>query len=290
MNSRLALGTVQFGLPYGIANRTGQVSLREAAAILTCARAGGVETLDTAIAYGESEQRLGEIGVGGWQVISKLPPVPESNPDVSRWVRTAVDDSLRRLRTTGLSTLLLHDSSQLRAAHGETLFAALVALKDAGKVQKIGVSIYDPEELSDLSPQFRIDVVQAPFNLLDRRLATSGWMARLKDAGIEIHTRSAFLQGLLLLSAADRPVGFDRWRRLWDQVDGWFAEQTSTRSQACLGHVLSQTEIDRVVVGVDTAKQLQEILMSLDRMVTAAPDRLTSDDPDLINPSRWSKT
>lgn len=148
---KLALGTAQLGLNYGIANRQGQVSVDEAEeAILRHAQSSGMDTLDTAMAYGDSEQRLGVIGVAGWHVVSKLPAIPDACPDVFRWVATSVQESLQRLQVTSLYGLLLHRPEQLLARDGERLYLALQQLKDDGVVGKIGVSIYDPSELDAL--------------------------------------------------------------------------------------------------------------------------------------------
>ncbi len=287
LSNRLALGTVQFGLLYGIANQDGQVGRDEAAAIMDSAWAEGLDTLDTAIAYGESEQVLGEIGVGQWQVISKLPTIPESCTDVAAWVQESVLSSLERLKLPKLRGLLLHRSQQLLGPQGEALYRALVALKDQGKVEKIGVSIYGPDELDALWSHYQFDLVQAPFNIIDRRLATSGWLSRLHQAGTEVHIRSVFLQGLLLMEAANRPATFNRWQPLWQQWHRWLDEQTLTPLQACLGFALSQTEIDRVVVGIDSLKQLQGILASVEAPAVMPPTSLMCEDLDLINPSHW---
>ncbi|RXE55083.1 aldo/keto reductase [Methanoculleus taiwanensis] len=285
--SRIALGTVQFGLPYGVANTSGQVNPGEAAAILQQARAAGIDTLDTAIAYGESEQRLGEIGVEAWHVVSKLPAMPERCTNVNTWVQEAVACSLERLKIDSLYGLLLHRSEQLLEPSGEELYSALVDLKEQGMVKKIGVSIYNPEELDLLWPDFRLDLVQAPFNILDRRIQTSGWLTRMHRAGTEVHARSAFLQGLLLMETDRRPEKFNRWKLLWEQWDNWLSRQGLTPVQACLGFVLSQPEIDRVVVGVDNRRQLQEILAATEADLPAPPATLMIEDTDLINPSRW---
>jgi len=287
MTGRLALGTVQFGLRYGVANTSGQVSPDEVTAILQQARAAGVDTLDTAIAYGDSEQRLGEIGVEGWRVVSKLPAMPGDCTDAADWVEEAVECSLRRLNIDCLYGLLLHRSQQLLEPRGEDLYAALVELKDKGLVEKFGVSIYDPEELDRLWSRFQLDLVQAPFNILDRRIETSGWLIRMRQAGTEVHVRSVFLQGLLLMEANRRPEKFDRWQPLWDRWNQWLIEQALTPVQACLGFAMSRPEVDRVVVGVDNRRQLGEILSAAQTRVPALPTMLKTDDLDLINPSRW---
>lgn len=287
MTGRLALGTAQFGLRYGVANTSGQVSPDEVTAILQQAWAAGVDTLDTAIAYGDSEQRLGDIGVEGWRVVSKLPAMPSDCKDIGGWVEDAVECSLRRLNIDCLYGLLLHRPHQLLEPGGEGLYAALVELKDDGLVERIGISIYDPEELDRLWPRFQLDLVQAPFNVLDRRIETSGWLTRMHQAGAEVHVRSVFLQGLLLMEADRRPEKFDRWQRLWIRWNQWLIEQALTPAQACLGFAMSRPEVDRVVVGVDDRRQLGEILSAAETRVPVLPTMFKTDDPDLINPSRW---
>lgn len=288
MKKRLALGTVQFGIPYGVANQDGQVSHDEASAILTEAWNEGVGTLDTAIAYGESEKRLGEVGIEQWQVISKLPATPIDDVDVAQWVHYSVEHSLKRLGVSKLRGLLLHDSQQLLGPKGGELYQSLMMLKDQNKVEKIGVSIYSPDELDELWPDYQIDIIQAPFNILDRRLATTGWLARLHQAGTEVHIRSVFLQGLLLMDSDKRPGKFNRWESLWEQWRKWLGEQGLSSLQACLGFVLAQSEIDRVVVGVDSLKHMQEILANAEELSMELPEALATEDLDLITPSRWS--
>jgi aryl-alcohol dehydrogenase-like predicted oxidoreductase len=288
MNNRLALGTVQFGLLYGIANQTGQVSRDEVAGILGHAWTDGIDTLDTAIGYGDSEAILGEIEVGNWQVITKLPEVPATCADVASWVQELVTGSLKRLGIYRLYGLLLHNSQQLLGPQGEALYQALVAIKGQGRVEKIGVSIYGPDELDAFWPRYQFDLVQAPFNILDRRLVSSGWLTRLRNAGTEVHVRSVFLQGLLLMDAANRPEKFNRWQSLWNDWHCWLTDYKLTPLQACLSFATSQSEINRIVVGVDSLEQLQGVLACAKSTVNIPPDTLMSDDLDLINPSYWS--
>jgi hypothetical protein len=288
VNSRLALGTVQFGLPYGVANEAGQVSRDEAAAILDMAWAAGVDTLDTAISYGDSERRLGEIGVARWRVISKLPPASEDCADLAAWARGAVEASMQRLGVGRLHAILLHRSGQLLGSRGEELYRGLLALRDLGYVQKIGVSIYAPEELQALWPLFHLDLVQAPFNVLDRRLLSTGWLTRLREAGTEVHVRSVFLQGLLLLPPARRPAKFRSWQSVWRAWHCWLNDAGLSPLQACVRFAFANRDIDRVVVGVESRAQLQEILANAQAPGLDVPVALMSEDLDLIDPSRWN--
>lgn len=286
--NRLALGTVQFGLPYGIANRTGQVTRQEAKVMLQLAAANGVDTLDTAIAYGDSEACLGEVGTKGFNVVTKIPTSPEDCIDVSVWVHQQMSASLARLGVTSVYGLLLHRSEQLLGTNGAALYQALQGLKDNGQVQKLGVSIYSPSDLDTLMPQYPIDLVQAPFNLVDRRLHRTGWLQRLKDSGVEVHTRSVFLQGLLLMAKADIPAKFAPWDELWHRWQQWLTDWDTSSVQACLAFPLSFPEIDRVVVGADSMKQLAQILSATNDLPIGDLPELQCEDANLINPAKWS--
>lgn len=284
---RIALGTAQFGLDYGIANHKGQVSLGKAKVILRYAHDNGLDTLDTAMAYGDAERRLGEIGIGGWRVVSKLPVLPKGTSSVANWVTQVVADSLQRLRTERLYGLLLHRPDDLLSSRGKTLYGVLQGLKTRGLVEKIGISVYGPDELDNICNHFDVDLVQAPLNVLDRRLVESGWLSRLLRRGTEVHVRSVFLQGLLLMPAGSRPARFRRWQELWDRWQTWLASTGLSPLSACLGFALNQPGIDRVIVGVEDLSQLQEILTAASVCIPALPDDLCSGDLDLINPSRW---
>ena len=286
---RLALGTAQFGLPYGIANQAGQVTRSAAKAMLGLAAANGIDTIDTAIAYGDSEACLGEVGVQGFKLVTKLPAVPDGCDDVKGWVQGQVAASLARLGVKSVYGLLLHRPEQLLESDGKALFQAVQGVKDTGQVQKVGVSIYAPSELEALTPQYRFDLIQAPFNLVDCRLQTTGWLQRLKDEGIEIHTRSAFLQGLLLMSQATRPAKFSTWSELWSTWHEWLSRHSVSAVQACLAFPFSFSAIDRVVVGADSVSQLGQIIGAA---TSAAPldfPDLHCEAENLINPARWCR-
>lgn len=285
--NKLALGTVQFGLPYGIANQTGQVTQLEAKSILQLATNSGLDTLDTAIAYGVSETCLGTLGVKDFKVITKLSALPDDCKDVGKWVKQQVYESIIRLGDTKLYGLLLHRPEQLLGPNGKALYQTLQALKDNEQVQKIGISIYSPSELVALTQQYRFDLIQAPFNIVDRRLYKTGWLQRLKDDDIEIHTRSAFLQGLLLMDKITRPAKFKQWNGLFGKWDQWLTDHDVSAIQACLAYPLSFPEIDRVIVGADSANQLAQIVDAANTQIdTDLPD-LQCEDENLINPAYW---
>jgi aryl-alcohol dehydrogenase-like predicted oxidoreductase len=214
--------------------------------------------------------------------------MPKQHGGVAAWVKAATLQSLQRLRVDSLYGLLLHRPQQLLDPEGPLLYAALQDLKRIGLVSKIGISIYEPAELDAIADRYPIDLVQSPFNVVDRRLRHAGWMQKLHRRGVELHARSAFLQGLLLMSPQSRPPKFKRWLPLLERWDGWLNGQGMTPLQGCVRHLLQFPEIDRVVVGVDSAQQLAQIAAAAAAGGVEVPDELHSNDPDLLNPSRWS--
>lgn len=287
MKSRLALGTVQFGMPYGVANKQGIVAPSAAEHMVKFAADNGVDTIDTAIGYGESERVLGAIGVGNFKVVSKLPPLPQGTNDVGKWVLDEIEASLTRLDLEQLHGLLLHRSSDLSGPQGTALYAAMRELQQAGKVRKIGVSIYAPAELDAHEGTYTFDLIQAPFNLVDHRLASSGWLKRLKDQGCEVHVRSAFLQGLLLMPRNTIPAKFAPWNALWDRWHAWLMQHDMDAVRACLAYPLSFLEIDRVVVGALDVAQLRQIALVAGHTPAAPLPDLACEEENLINPAKW---
>ncbi len=277
---RLALGTVQFGLDYGISNRAGEVQDDELVAILALARKLGMDTLDTAQAYGKAEERLGCHHTADFQLVDKLAP-----DILAADVATSVEGSLQRLARARLDGLLLHRSQDASPA----LFEQLAELQHQGKVGKIGVSVYSPEELAQwLDQGYPLELVQLPANLLDQRFLRSGWLDRLQAAGCEIHVRSLFLQGLLLMQPDLRPDYFDTFREPLARLDAWRPHLSSLYKALSLIPALPQ--VSRFVVGVCHAHELAAIASAHLHLHPSHDDELATlacSEPALINPALW---
>ncbi|MES1927742.1 aldo/keto reductase [Salinisphaera dokdonensis CL-ES53] len=284
---KLALGTAQFGLDYGIANRNGRVSAAGVREILGVARQANIDTLDTAAAYGTSEEALGSAGVDDFSVVTKLPPIPEGVTQVSQWVERSIERSLASLGVTALSAVLFHRPMQLLDKQGEAAYDALLAVKARGAVGRVGISIYEPAELDALDGKLSFDLVQAPLNILDRRLISSGWLERLGDQGIEVHARSVFLQGLLLMQPRDRSAYFQPWERKLERYDRWLAEHKLSALEACLGFACHQPSVGRVIVGVESSSQLRALIAAIPQSGVEPPGELETRDQGLINPATW---
>lgn len=291
--AKLALGTVQWGMRYGITGR-GQPDSREVGAILAAARTAGVSMLDTAYAYGSAEQVIGELNAATrtFDIVTKPLPVRAESIDAAHCaaVEAALEDSARRLRRDTVYALLVHNADNLLLPGAERLWALLERHRAAGKVGRIGVSVYSPEQCAAILERFPIEIVQLPFNIYDQRFLTSGALADLKARGVEIHARSAFLQGLLLMAPTDLPPHFAAIREHHAALGALFAAQGISPLAGALHFCLEQPLLDRIVVGCETAEQFGEIRAAA---TGPAPAVLYSDfavsDPAILEPSRWPK-
>ena len=206
--NRIGLGTAQFGLNYGISNRSGQTPKKEVSKILQCALESNITTIDTASTYGNSEEILGHsINDKRFDIVTKTIPTfkKEISSDHVKIVCDGVFESLRRLHLDRLYGLLVHHCDDLIIDGGESLFRRLSDLKAQNLFLKLGVSVYSAEEIEFVLKNYDIDIIQIPMNVFDQRLLQSGMLKKLKNSGIEVHVRSAFLQGIVFMDPQELP-------------------------------------------------------------------------------------
>lgn len=290
---KLGLGTVQFGLPYGITNQRGRVSEATAAAIVRAALGAGIDLFDTAAAYGDAEGALGRaLGPHDHvRIVSKLAPIPADRiggGEVEA-CRSEVRRSLAKLARPSLYALLLHRPDDLRKPGVDRLVALLEDLKRAGLVAKIGVSAYDHAQIDLALGCLPLEAVQVPVNLLDQRLLLDGTLERLKRRNIEVHARSAFLQGALLADPSHLPPHFAAHRDRLRAVGEAARSAGLSRLALCLRFVLAQPLIDGAIVGVTSVEELRQIIEAATDGTELPPGlaALASDDLRLVDPSRW---
>ena len=288
--SKIALGTVQFGIDYGVNSVAGQVSSKEVKKIFSYAHSTNIGLLDTAPAYGNSEKILGRMDISNFKVVTKtrhFGSLKITNNDV-KLLNNDFHHSLKDLKQDSVYGVLVHNADDLLKPGSEKLFDQLKELKQAEKIVKIGVSVYDHIQLQSILDNFDIDLVQLPFNILDRRMIDNGVLATLRSKGVEVHARSVFLQGLLLMSEQDRPDKFNRWSGLWGIWHEWLNDNQITALEVAIRHAISMPEISKVLVGVDNVDQLKEIVTASSGVLPNIPDEMFTNDIDLLNPSNWS--
>ena len=286
--SKIALGSVQFGIDYGI-NSGVKVESNEVIKIINCARNNNIKLLDTAKLYGSSEQVLGDVKTQDFDIVTKTRGFDQETitEKVASSVILDLHESLKLLKQKSLYGLLVHHGEDLLKPGGEMIFKQLQILKEQGLVNKIGVSAYIDNQLIKIIERFDIDIIQFPMNILDRRLIDNGILNKIYSKGIEIHTRSIFLQGLLLMDLDKRPKYFERWSSLWKFWYEWLADNKLSPLEASIRYMISKPEISRVLVGVDNKDQLQNIINAIDGNLPSIPEELSTNDPDLLNPGSW---
>lgn len=286
---KLVLGTVQFGLDYGITNTCGKVPRQKVQQILEAAKSYGITTLDTAIAYGESEQVLGECDseTRGFDFISKL--TIGSGQFYS--VLEELEGSCHRLKVNELYALMVHNVDVLLENTGSSIWNDLENAKKHGRVKKIGVSVYNPEQAKQILENYNIDIIQIPFNLLDQRFKQSGILEIFKQRNIEVHARSVFLQGLLLSDFSMIHDYFKPIQSKLELIDKICAENNMSRLDMVFSQLKTVKEIDAVVFGVTTLNELAEVIQSSKsgshKFNNNIFDKLFVKDECLINPSLW---
>lgn len=288
-NCTLGLGTAQWGLHYGLANQAGVTPAAVVTEILAEAARAGVVILDTASLYGQAESVLGTHSLGAFRIVSKTPKFDASHITDEHAYRLmqAFDESLYRLSSSRIYGLLAHHADDLLAPGGGKLIAAMLELREKGKVEKIGVSVYTGAQVDDILQIFRPDIVQLPLSILDQRMLSNGQLERLKARGIEVHTRSVFLQGLLLLPLSKVPAYFDPIRPILRRWHAAAAEQGMTAVQAALSFVRNTRYVDTVLVGVETKAQFQSCLRDFNSPTHFDAKNLGCSDQRFVNPMFW---
>ena len=287
---RLILGTIQFGMDYGVSNRQGRSPLKEVSAILATAADAGLELLDTAALYGAAEEVLGRLLPSGtsFRIITKTVPLKKdeiSAGDVDD-LAAGFERSLERLRTTRVHGLLVHHAPDLLVRGGDLVFRQLLDWKEGALVDRIGVSVYSPAQARSLVERFPVDILQIPLNVMDQRFLADGTLGWLKARGVEVHARSMFLQGLLLMDPTKVHAYFRPVVSLLMRYRAALKDAGLTPVEAAL--VFSkQSGADRILVGVENAAQLREIVRAYRSDVAMDYSGFSCDDPAMIEPFRW---
>lgn len=291
---RLILGTVQLGMPYGVANRSGRPEAADARAIIAAAWEGGIRTFDTAQGYGDSETVLGSIihdlGLENEiRVITKLHPgIDHRRRDV---LAEAVDHSMRCLQVPRIHALLLHREEHLDLLK-DGLAESLFHFVAEGKVGRIGVSVYSPERGLAALDEDVIDIVQLPASIVDQRAARAGIDARAKEKNKGIHIRSIFLQGLLLLDPMDVPPRVAFSVPILEEYGRLIAGFDLTRREAAIGYIKKRFPESPVLFGAETTEQVRENIRSWhsdvpEALIEAVENLFPEVDERVVNPSQW---
>jgi aryl-alcohol dehydrogenase-like predicted oxidoreductase len=287
-NKKIILGTVQMGLPYGINNTAGKVPVDESQNILQKAYEAGIRELDTAEAYGTAHQVIGDFHRANlgkiFDIITKIPPSDDLIDIEDKLARYLVELNVKRLKG------LMFHSFNSYIEHRD-IIPAIKKLKKEGVIEQLGISIYTNDELEEINKEDEIDLIQMPFNLLDNYSLRGKLILEAKRKGKTIHTRSVFLQGLFFRSPMEKHPIIQSLHHQLLKIQEIAEEQGISITSLALSYCLQQSDIDKVLIGVDSLKHLESNLAAsnykLDEQLIQKIDKIQTENPDLLNPSLW---
>lgn len=283
----LILGTAQFGNAYGITNTAGRLEESTISAILETARDNSIDVLDSSINYVDAQMRLGQQKIQGYkpEYISKFSLPLEGNIDLS-----LVEDISTELNISELHGLLFHNPNDLLDQRATAAVEVLKSAKEHGIVKFIGVSIYNLFELENALKIFPdLDIVQLPANLLDLDLLDSPLLTELHRNGVQVHVRSAYLQGLVLVPSNKLPEFFVPLVPAFEYLENVCQTSGLSRIELALGAIKNHRNVSAVVIGATSPEELTSTVVAWNRATTLPHIPNFEIPKDLLDPRKWPK-
>ena len=288
MNSKLILGTVQFGLKYGINNTIGKLKKDEVLSLLKVAYNSGIRVLDTAEAYGNAHQLIGNYHKRQddfkFKIITKFPHQIKHN-----LIKSKVLEYLELMNVNTLDVMMFHSFDSFQSNYNS--LDTLNELKSDGLIKNIGVSVYTNDQLKSLLNEDLITVVQVPFNLLDNFNVRGDLINQLKIKGKVIHTRSAFLQGLFFKKSSDDISVVQALKPHLKTLNKIVKKQGCSMEELALSYCVKQKNIDNVIIGVDSISQLNANIKAaayeVNEEALKCINNINVENLSLLNPSLW---
>jgi len=282
-NNKIAIGTAQFSNNYGITNED-FLEFKDLENILKDCKEFRINTLDTAPEYEGVEEKLGKFNLKYFDLITKISLEKNKKILDENSLKKNIENSFIKLNVQKIYAILIRKPTNL--LNNKKLLNIILDYKKKKKICKIGYTLYDISELEALYSYFRPDIVQIPYSLVDKRFEKRNWINKMYKDGVEIHIRSVFLQGLLLANLKNLPKKFDKYKEFFKRFENWVKKNNISKLQACLFNVLLDKRIKRVIVGINSRQNLNEI-NNVRCKELIYPDWLTLDDDYLIDPSKW---
>ncbi|NQY73972.1 MAG: aldo/keto reductase [Candidatus Margulisbacteria bacterium] len=294
--SELALGTVQLGLPYGISNTHNIPDQLSAKRLLSGSLDQHFTTWDTAPHYGDAEKKIGIYLKSNpnshVDIVTKIPFFQDDSHYLEK-VKTSINHSLSALNQTSLYGVLFHHYEQYYQ-NKDLVNPFLNNLKTTHIIQKMGVSIYSPDNLDTILNITDIDIIQIPFSIFDQRLLSNDYLQRLVDQNIDIHVRSIFLQGLLFLNPETLPPFFQSVKKELRQLHQIAKDHCIPLAKLAIGFVKKTPSISKIILGVGSLSELEENAAYhqdgiSENLYREFLNLFSSIDPKILDPRSWPK-
>ena len=285
--SSFSLGSAQFGMPYGINNKTKKkVPIKEIVKIISLADKSGFRNIDTAVLYGKAEKTLGKIGVKNFKITSKLPYI--SSLEIKN-IEKIIQRSLKNLRIKSLYSLLIHDSKNINKNFSK-LVLILKKFKSKGLIKNLGVSISNFEDLKKVLKNKNIDIIQVPYNMMDQRINERRLINTIKKNNVKIHIRSIFLQGLLFKKYQEIKKIFPKNINYVKKFSKILKLKNIEKLRLFVNFVYLNKMSNQIILGIDSCRQLQKIvrIKRLKKInFPKIPLNFQKKNENLINPHNW---
>lgn len=287
IKKKLILGTANFSSTYGLR----KTKSKNNQSILEYLKKNKINWIDTSGAYSNAEKIIGK-KKNLFQIITKnhfnfKNSITET--ELKKRTIQLIDKSFKNLKKKKIYGFLIQNSKILLSKNGVQIYKILLEYKKKKKIKKIGISTYNFQDLRKIIKKFKIDLVQVPFNIINDELYSSGTLKLLKKKKIEVHVRSIFLQGILLLNFNQLPIKLFSLKKYWKILENFYQNKNITSLQACLKYVLSFKDIDKIVIGIEDKKQLENILNANINFPSFTKPKIKIKNKNLISPVYWSK-
>ena len=289
INSKLCFGTANFVKNYGI-NKSEGYSLKKIKKTLFILKQNKIKYIDTAVSYKNVEKNIGKLNLNFFKIYTKIPQTPKKIKNIDLWIRNQIFQSFRKTNKFIYEGVFLHNPEDLIKNKKKQIYDSLINLKKEKKIKKIGISIYNLDNLKKIIKEFKIDIVQIPYNLFDSGRKKKKLLKILKNNKIEIHVRSIFLQGVLLMNSNKLPLYFRKWKNKFIKFENWCLKNKVSKIQACLNAVLEDKMFNRILISAENEKQLFEIFDAINKRIKKDyPKKLQSNEKKLIDPRLWKR-
>lgn len=284
---KFVIGSANFSKGYGIKKGKG-ISLIQLNKIAEVLKKNNFNLIDSAFSYPGVEKKIATSKLKNFEVCTKILKNDVKNKSLNQLIRLFLS-SLNTLKKKSFNTLYFHKAKDLLEKDGDNFYNKIAYLKKINLTRKIGISVYSPEELKKLLKKYSFDVIQIPLNVFDRRFLKDNYLYRLKKRGFEIHVRSIFLQGILLLENKKLPNYFKKWSQLFNDWESWNLQNNQSKVLTCVSFIKTIKHVDKVILGISNYNQINEIIICSESNKTKYPKKIFSKSKNLIDPRLWPK-
>ena len=283
---KLVIGSAQLGMNYGLFDNK-KTSRKEFKKIEKLVLKSKINFIDTAVSYGDSENIIGNSKLKNLHIITNIKIPNKKNIHIKKWVVEEISKSLIKLNINRIYGVLIHDYRDLLGKYGKNYLLSLQELKRKKIIKKIGISVYDSQEIQKIWKFWKPDIIQVPFNPLDNRILDTGWVDILKKFKVKIFVRSIFLQGLLINENSSSRIN-KNYEILLNKFRNWCYKNNVSLLKACLHFVKQFKKIDYLVVGFNNYNQLKEIIDVFKKKQIIIPKKFSTNKINLIDPRKWN--